>query len=344
MKAFFTSALNIAVILIGIIGLLCILYAWGLPPFRSATMVTDNAYVKGFVTNLAPQVAGDVTQVNVKDYQRVKKGELLVQIDERIYRQKLDQAKASLAMKKAALADSYEQEKMAQAQIFSNQAALKKATADWDRVQPLTSQGYQTQSQYDMTKANLDAAQANLEVAKQKLQSVLTSRVGQKADVAGAEAALELAQIDLDYTHIYAPFDGRAGEVGVKLGQYVTAGTQLMAIVPDEIWIVANYKETQLNHMKIGQPVLFTVDALAHKRMTGRVERFSPAAGTEFAVLKPDNATGNFTKVVQRIPVRIHIDPNQDGLDRLVPGMSVITHVDTSKPGTVQLEYNQPED
>jgi len=342
MRAFFASALNIIVIILGIFGLLCILYAWSLPPFRSAIMTTDNAYVKGFVTNLAPQVSGLVTEVNLKDFQRVKKGDLLVQIDVRPYQQKLDQAKATLAVKKAALADSYEQEKMAQAQIFSDESALKKAEADWNRVKPLTKQGYQSQSQYDTIKASLDEAQANLDVARQKLQSVLTSRAGQIADVQGAEAAVELAQLDLGYTHIYAPFDGRAGEIGVRLGQYVSPGTQLLALVPDEVWITANYKENQLDNMKIGQPVSFTVDALNHKRMTGYVERFSPAAGTEFAVLKPDNATGNFTKVVQRIPVRIHIDPNQAGLDRLAPGMSVVTSVDTSKPGTEQITDNQP--
>jgi len=333
MANFFKSVTNIVIIIIGCIGILGILYAWGLPPFTSAVMVTDNAYVKGDVTNLAPQVAGNVVQVNVKDFQKVKKGELLAQIDERSYRQKLHQAIASLDTAKAALDSSYRQEDAAKSQIFSANAALQKARADWDRVQPLARQGYQSQSQSDATRAAYDKAQADYSVSEQNLKTILANRAGLVADIAGEEAAVELAQIDLGYTHIYAPVDGRVGEVGVKLGQYVSVGTQLMAVVPDDIWITANYKETQLNNMKIGQPVSFTVDALNHKRMTGYVERFAPASGSEFAVLKSDNATGNFTKVVQRIPVRIRIAPNQDGLDRLVPGMSVITSVDTSKPG-----------
>jgi len=341
MKNFFKSITNIVIIIIGFIGILGILYAWGLPPFTSAIMTTDNAYVKGDVTNLAPQVAGNVVQVTVKDFQKVKQGELLVQIDDRIYRQKLHQAIATLDTKKAALDSSYRQEDSAKSQIFSAKAALQKAKADWDRVQPLTRQGYQSQSQSDASRASYDQAQADYSVAEQNLKTILANRAGLVADIAGAEAAVELAQLDLGYTHIYAPVNGRVGEVGVKLGQYVSVGTQLMAVVPDDIWITANYKETQLNNMKIGQPVSFTVDALQHKRMTGYVERFSPASGSEFAVLKSDNATGNFTKVVQRIPVRIRLTPNQDGLDRLVPGMSVITSVDTAKPGIIPTTDNQ---
>jgi len=343
MKAFFTSTLNILILAVGIIGLLCILYAWGLPPFSSAIMTTDNAYVQGFVTTLAPEVDGHVAQVNVTDYQRVKKGELLLLIDDRIYRQKLNQAVAQLKMKQATLDASYRQEDATRAQIFSAQSAFERAKADWDRIQPLTKQGYQTQSQYDAQKDTFDSAQANLNVAQQNLKTLLTNREGMVADVENAQAALKLAQINEDYTRIYAPFDGRMGAVNVRRGQYVAPGTQLFAIVPDEVWITANYKENQLANMKIGQPVTFNVDALDHLRMTGYVERISPAAGAEFAVLKPDNATGNFTKIVQRIPVRIHINPNQPGLDRIAPGMSVETHVDTSKPGDYQITPNVPE-
>jgi multidrug resistance efflux pump len=150
--------------------------------------------------------------------------------------------------------------------------------------------------------------------------------------VQGAEAAVHLAEIDLQNTRIVAPQDGRLGEIGARVGQYVSAGTQLLAVVPEKIWVVANFKETQLPGMKVGQPVTLQVDALEHARLSGHIEQFSPAAGSEFTVLKADNATGNFTKVAQRVPVRIAIDPNQDLAERLAPGMSVEVSVNTEAP------------
>ncbi len=148
--------------------------------------------------------------------------------------------------------------------------------------------------------------------------------------MAGAEAQVHLAEIDLKNTRIEAPEDGRLGEVGARLGQYVAPGTQLMALVPKRTWVVANFKETQLSGMKVGQPVSFTVDALGHARLNGRIERFAPATGWEFSVLRPDNATGNFTKVAQRLPVRIAIDAGQALAEKLSPGMSVVVSIDTN--------------
>ncbi|AQS40840.1 MAG: Hemolysin secretion protein D [Candidatus Tokpelaia hoelldobleri] len=335
------SRANIAVVIAGIAGILGVLYAWRLPPFTSAVVTTDNAYVKGFVTTLAPQVSGSIAQVSIKDFQRVKQGQTLFVIEDRIFQQKLAQATATLDVKKATLANSYQQEAAAQAQLASAQAALHKAELNWRRIEPLTQRGVATQSDADAARATLEQTQAALDQAKANLRTILTGRQGLTADVEGAQAAVQLAQIDLEHTKIIAPLDGQAGEVGARLGQYVVPGTQLVAIVPDEVWIIANYKETQLDHMKVGQPATFTVDALGGMKMTGHVSRFSPAAGSEFSVLKPDNATGNFTKVAQRIPVRIDIDPGQEGLHRLIPGMSVITRVDTGAAGTQAV---QPKD
>ncbi|MHC5305923.1 HlyD family secretion protein [Bartonella sp. LJL80] len=315
----------------GICGILLILWAWELPPFISSIETTDNAYVKGFVTVISPQVAGNISKVEIKDYERVKEGQLLIQIDDRIFKQKLDQARATLDSKKASLASSYQQEESAKADIRSAEAAYVKSELNWKRIEPLTKRGVSSQSDEDSARADLDQTSAALEVKQQTLKKIIVDREGLQADVESAQAAVELAQIDLDHTKIYSPRNGRVGEVGAKLGQYVSAGTQLLAVVPDEIWIVANYKETQLANMKVGQPVVFSVDALNGQRLNGHVVRFSPAAGSEFSVLKPDNATGNFTKVAQRIPVRIELDPDQKDMDRLIPGMSVITHVDTSK-------------
>ncbi len=151
-----------------------------------------------------------------------------------------------------------------------------------------------------------------------------------------AEAAVQLARIDLDNTEITAPVDGRLGEVSARLGQYVTAGTRVATIVPDKVWVVANFKETQVRGMKVGQPVKFTVDALGDAPLSGRIEDFSPATGSEFSVLAASNATGNFIKIAQRIPVRIAIDPDQPLADSLAPGMSVVARIDTipAGPGT----------
>lgn len=331
MIKFLRSKATAVSIVAGVCGILLILWAWELPPFVSRVETTDNAYVKGFVTIISPQVAGNISDVKIKDYERVKQGQLLIQIEDRIYKQKLEQANASLNSKKAALASSFQQEESAKADIRSAEAALTKTQLNWKRVEPLTQRGVSSQSTEDSARADLDQAIAALDVKQQTLKKILVDRKGLEADVESAEAAVGLAQIDLDHTKIYSPRDGRVGEVGAKLGQYVSAGTQLLAVVPDNVWIVANYKETQCANMKIGQPVIFSIDALDGYKMRGHVTRFSPAAGSEFAVLKPDNATGNFTKVQQRIPVRIEIDPGQKDVERLIPGMSVITHVDTSK-------------
>jgi multidrug resistance efflux pump len=153
-----------------------------------------------------------------------------------------------------------------------------------------------------------------------------------QAAVANAEAAVELAKIDLQNTEIHAPRDGKLGEVGVRIGQYVAAGTQLMAVVPHDVWVVANFKETQLGGMEAGQVVSISVDALHRRKLTGKVERFAPAAGSEFAVIKPDNATGNFVKIVQRLPVRIELTRYEPDKTPLFVGLSVVPYVYCKEP------------
>ncbi len=174
-------------------------------------------------------------------------------------------------------------------------------------------------------------SQAAIRIAEENLTATRVARQGLEARVASAQAALELARIDLDNTVIRAPRDGQLSEASVRLGQYVTAGTQLLFLVPDSLWVVANFKEGQTWKMAIGQPATFSVDAFQGQRLHGHVEQIAPATGSEFAVLKPDNASGNFTKVVQRLPVRIAIDPDQPLAARLRPGMSVVVEVDTAQ-------------
>ncbi len=341
LKKIFTPV-SLLVLMSGIAGLCLVLYAWRLPPFSSSVEITDNAYVRGYVTFLGPQVSGYVAEVPVKDYQTVRQGDLLLKIDDRAYLQKLAQAKATLATQEAALDNSDQQEVSARANIGSSEAAvdsaeaaLRQAQLAADRQQNLIASGVgvtsaqeEAQAALDKAKAGLAQARAALEVSRQALATIIVNRGSLQAAVSGAAAAVELAKIDLQNTEIRAPRDGKLGEVGARLGQYVTTGTQLMAVVPSDVWVVANFKETQLAGMKVGQPVSITVDALNRKVLTGHVERFSPAAGQEFAVIKPDNATGNFTKIAQRIGVRISVDPGQDRENLLAPGLSVEVRLD----------------
>lgn len=330
-----------AIVAVFAVGL--VLYAWRLPPFTGHVQRTDNAYVRGQVTIISPQVSGYVTAVPVQDFQRVQQGQLLAQVDDRIYRQKLEQAEAALHSAEAALSNSTQSQASARgavaqqrASIAAAQAALTKAQADADRARTLKAGGWVSQSNVDIAVAALRSAQAQLAqaqaaegVAQTGVTSAVVNRDSLAASVENAQAAVRLAQIDLANTRIIAPRSGRLGEIGVRQGQYVTAGTQLMGLVPDVVWVTANMKETQMRDIRIGQPVEITVDALGGQSLRGRVERIAPAAGSEFSVIRPDNATGNFTKVAQRIPVRIRLDPGQPGMDRLAPGMSVVATVDT---------------
>jgi multidrug resistance efflux pump len=348
MSKLYQSTATLVAAIIGIAGVVLVLYAWRLPPFGSTVQSTDNAYVRGQLTVIAPQLAGYVAEVTVQDFQHVKAGQLLVRIDDRIFTQKLEQAKATLSSQQAALANSEQKERSDRARIESSQAQVESARAvriaaeaSWNRIAPLLERGVATQSQADQARAALDQAtaalhqaEAALTVSQQDLAATLVNRQSLEAVVQGAQAAVRLAEIDLQNTRITAPEDGQLGEVGARLGQYVASGTQLLTLVPERIWVVANFKETQLPGMQAGQPVTFTVDALQHATLTGHIERFSPAAGSEFSVIRTDNATGNFTKVAQRVPVRISIDPGQILAERLVPGMSVVVSVDTNAQPT----------
>lgn len=328
---------------IGLVGVLVILYAWQLPPFTRHTEFTDNAYVRGQTTFISPQVNGYITEVPVQDFAVVKKGDLIMQIDDRIYRQRVDQAQATLAMKNAALDNNLQQRKSAQAVIARNEAALAsakaqdlKSQADLKRVKALTADGSLSIRERDaalataaQNTASIAQAQATLEMSRQDLQTTIVNRASLQADVENAKAALELAQIDLQNTRIVAPRDGQLGQISVRLGAYVTAGTHLTSLVPSQRWVIANVKETQLANIVIGQPVRFTVDALNDRSYQGRVESISPATGGEFSAISPDNATGNFVKIAQRIPVRIQVEGNAEEIARLRPGMSVQVHIDT---------------
>lgn len=335
---------------IALAGVLIVLYAWELPPFHSTIESTENAMVRGQVTIISPQLSGYIVEVRVQDFQHVRQGDLLVRIDDRIYRQRLDQGRAQLASQQAALANNPQSLASAEATIAQNQAAVanaraqaQRAQADLRRVEELAADGSLSARERDAARAahatsssGIAQATAALEISRQALRTVGVNREGLAASVENARAAVQLAEIDLSNTRIVAPRDGQLGQVTVRQGAFVNAGAQLTALVPDQMWVIANLKETQMANIRIGQPVRFTVDALNHSPMQGHVERISPAAGSEFSVITADNATGNYVKIAQRIPVRIAIDPNQPLAQRLRPGMSVVVSVDTKVAGPVR--------
>ncbi|WP_024940235.1 HlyD family secretion protein [Xanthomonas arboricola] len=331
---------------LALLGVALVLYAWRLPPFVSAVERTENAMVHGQITVIAPQVSGYVTEVPVQDFAHVKHGQLLARIDDRIYAQQLEQARAQLQTAQANLSNWDQQRHSADATIAEQRAALSSNQAQRDRTRSAYARAQQLAEQKLVSEQDRDTAfaaraqadagvaqaRAAVQAAEENARSVTVNRAALEAAVANAQAAVQLAQINLDNTRILAPRDGQLGQLGqlgVRQGAYVTNGTQLMSLVPDTLWIVANFKETQMAKIRIGQRASFTVDALDNARLHGRVQEISPAAGSEFSVLPADNATGNFVKIAQRIPLRISVDPDQALAPRLRPGMSVVVAIDT---------------
>jgi len=330
-------------LLVLIVGITIILWAWRIGPFHTAIEQTDNSYVKGKTTILSSQINGYIKDVLVKDFDQVKQGQVLMHIDATTYDQKVTQAVSGVEQAENSLANQTQAIAQRQADVVAAQAKLDQVKAQYDlsiaqlnRYQQLGDSGAASKSEQDKAAADaqnnlalLKQAQANILVAQEALKTAQVAQAGLKAQVNSAQAQLDQANTTKDYSTIVAPLDGQLGEVNPRVGQYVAAGTQLLYLIPKQTWVIANFKETQIANMKIGQKAYFTVDAMNHQKFTGHVEQISPAAGSEFSVLKPDNATGNFTKVVQRIAVRIAIDPNQKGIENLRPGMSVISSVDT---------------
>lgn len=320
-----------------------VLYAWHEGPFDNGVEETNNAYVRGRTTIISPEISGYVVAVPVDDFQHVKSGEVLLRIDDATYGARAEEARANVLTQVANLKNSTQAENSGEANESAQDAAiaaadaqLVRAQADWDRLEPLVRDGWATKAQEDQSRAALHQAQAQLrqahaarEIARQGTRSVVVGRDGLSAAVKGALAQANAAEVDLGHTIIRAPESGTLSEVGAHVGQFVTAGTQLMFLVPDDSWVIANYKEAQTHNMRVGQPATISVDALGGACLRGHIQSLAPAAGSEFAVLKPDNATGNFVKVAQRIAVRVTIDPGQSLGARLRPGMSVVTKIET---------------
>ena len=303
---------------------------------------TTDAYLQSDLTPISAKVAGYIRELPIRDYERVRKGQVLARLVDDDYRAAVAQAEANIlgaTAQHGALQAQHELQlanvQAAGAVVASTIALRQQNQRDLTRQQRLLQTGSsstEAREKLETTRAQLDAqlmqnrAQAD---AAQRQLAVLEAQITQsEAATDAARAALVVARLNLQYTAIIAPQDGVIGQRQVKPGQLVGVGSQITTLTPlPDVWVIANYKETQLTHMAVGQPARITVDTFPGHTLRGHVQAFAPASGAEFALLPPDNATGNFTKVVQRIPVKILID-DADGLaDRLVPGMSVEARV-----------------
>src|SRR5881396_484866 len=275
---------------------------------------TDNAQVDGHIVPILPKVGGYVIEVRTDENRSVKAGDTLVVLDDRDYRARLAQAEADLAVALAGVSNRA-RVGQAEAQVAQMQANAEKAHADLERIKPLAEKDI-------VPKQALDAAEAAARAADAGLAAAQAALLGADARVAAARAARDQAALNLSYTRITAPSEGVVSKKSVEIGQLVQPGQPLMSEVPlSDVWVTANLKETQTANVTPGDPADFTVDAYPGRHVKGHVESLSPATGAKFSLLPPDNATGNFTKVVQRIPVRIRPDAQNDATHPLRPGM-----------------------
>jgi len=283
---------------------------------------TDNAQVDGHIIPILPKVGGYVIEVRTDENRSVKAGDTLVVLDDRDYKARLAQAEADLAVALAGVSNRA-RVGQAEAQVAQAQANAEKAHADLERIKPLAEKDI-------VPKQALDAADAAARAADAALAAAQASLLGADARVAAARAARDQAALNLSYTRVTAPSEGVVSKKSVELGQLVQPGQPLMSEVPlSDVWVTANLKETQTADVTPGDPVDFTVDAYGGRHFSGHVESLSPATGAKFSLLPPDNATGNFTKVVQRVPVRIRLDGQNDPARPLRPGMSVVVTIKT---------------
>ena len=305
---------------------------------------TDDAYVQSDISLISPKVEGYIKSVQVRDNEAVAAGQVLFVIDDRDFAAKTAQAEAAIATSEATISTYQSRLKFQRAMIDQAAASLQAAEADATRAQldfkryaALVTGDFASRQRYETADADARKAEASLAkaraalAAEQNQLAVLDSqRREEEARLLQAQAALRLARNDLDNTVIRAPVAGIAGNRAGQVGQYVKPGTQLLSLVPlPQVHVTANFKETQLTRMRPGQFAEITVDAYPEDKLIGRIESFAPASGAQFSLLPPDNATGNFTKIVQRVPVRIKVPPEIARAGLLRPGLSVVVEVHT---------------
>jgi len=335
--------LVLAALLIGVLAM-----DWNLWVGSATLQTTDDAYLQADITPLAAKSPGYVRSVPVQDFQKVKAGDLLVEIVDDDYRAALEQSEANVEAAKAAIQDIQQQIVLQQALVQQAEATIDATRADLTRYHLETvRQQYLLVTKYAGTEqlveqavdnekhtaATLALNQAQLEQQRQQLNVLASQEKQAHATLKALQAARDLAEIALGYTRIIAPVDGMVSQRQVRPGQYVSVGTQVISLVPlPHVWVVANYKETQMTRIRLGQPARVTVDSFPGVVLHGHVDSWSPASGAQFSLLPPDNATGNFTKVVQRIPVKIRLDPGHPLSGALRPGMSVVATILTDVP------------
>lgn len=307
------------VLIISLLAIIAVLLV-GLIIYNSKFESTDDAYVENHTVQVAPKVSGHVVKVLVVDNQHVKKGDLVAIIDDTDYKVALDKASA---LYEKALAG----QKVAKANFNASQIEIKNAKADLERYQNLYKTGAVSKQQLDMAQTKYESSQARLVNADENVMSEAQNKVAD-ADIKSLKAAKEQAELDLSYTKVYAPQDGTVTNKRVEVGAYVQVGSPLFVIVPNDVWIVANYKENQVGKMKKGQPVDIKIDAYPNKVFKGKVDSIQRASGAKSSLFPPENAVGSFVKIVQRIPVKIVFDENIN-LEQynIVPGMSVVPKV-----------------
>lgn len=309
---------------------------------------TDNAYVEADIAVIAPRIAGYVRTVHVDDNQPVRAGDILVTLEDTDYRARVAVAEAELAAGRSAIgtaeataAGRAQAIREAQAALAAANAEAARAQADRDRLARLLEQGFVSRQRYDVgvaeaasRQAAVTQARASVAAARSGVTGAVSERTTAAAGSRAAAAQADAARYELDNTAIRSPIDGVVGNRFARVGQYVRPGQQLMAVVPvEQVYVIANFKETQVARMSPGQRVAMEVDAYPGREVRGRIASLSPAAGSRFSILPPENATGNFTKIVQRVPVKIWLDRPLPETLRLVPGMSVEASLDVrSKP------------
>ncbi|WP_315763483.1 HlyD family secretion protein [Bradyrhizobium sp. SZCCHNS2005] len=324
------------------LGLLLAVGAGGYVYYDAASHfeTTDDAFIGARQFSIAPKVSGYIIAVPVTDNQHVKAGDVIARIDDRDYRIALAQAEAQVKAAQAAIRNIDAQSEVQQAQITAGQAQVEQAQAGLtfaeqqaQRYQELARMGsgtvqneQQYSSQLRQQRAALTSAQANLQVAQRQLESLKAQRESADANLAQAEAQRDQAKLNLSYTAVTAAQAGRVVNLGAADGQFVSQGTALTMFVPDDVWVAANFKETQLDHMRSGQPVTLQIDAYPEREIRGHVASVQPGSGTAFSLLPAQNATGNYVKIVQRVPVKIVMD-NPPADVALGPGMSVVPTV-----------------
>ena len=336
---------RLGVLFLAITGAYVVATHWDTWSGGASEQTTNDAYLAADLTPLAARVAGYVRSVPVGDYQRIRKGDLVVELVDDDYQARMQQAEGSIATTKGRITELEASKRLqltriqaAEAQIAATSAILTRNRLEAERQRLLIASGItgtrqaveRADADSKQAAANFAANQADLAAAREQLPILDAQVKQQEGTLKTNRAQLDLARIDLGYTRITAPADGEVGSRQVRPGQYVSVGTQVIALVPlPNVWVVANYKETQLTRVRPGQRASVAIDTFPGRILRGHVDSISPGAGSQFSLLPPDNATGNFTKVVQRIAVKIVLDDVCGLADLLRPGMSVVATIHT---------------